>query len=63
MTTQTISPPLERISLPRRWLAGWGSVLLLVTSTLTSIGAIVLVSLVLTALVPVSYTHLRAHET
>lgn len=54
MTTQTISPPLKRISLPRRWLAGWGSVLLLVTSTLTSIGAIVLVSLVLTALVLVT---------
>ena len=54
MTTQTLTPSLERPSLPRRWLAGWGSVLLLITSALTSIGAMVLVSLVLTAVLLIS---------
>ena len=54
MTTQTLTPALERPSLPRRWLAGWGSVLLLITSALTSIGAMVLVSLVLTAVLLIS---------
>ena len=49
MTTQTITPPLARLSLPRRWLAGWGSVLLLLTSAVTSIGAMLLVTLVLVA--------------
>ncbi|CAM3910266.1 sensor histidine kinase [Janibacter anophelis] len=54
MTSQTISPPLERISLPRRWLAGWGSVLLLVTSTLTSIAAMLLMTLVLASVLLIS---------
>lgn len=54
MTSQTISPPLERISLPRRWLAGWGSVLLLVTSTLTSIAAMLLMTMVLASVLLIS---------
>lgn len=49
-----MNPPLERPSLPRRWLAGWGSVLLLVTSVLTSAVSMTLVLLILTAVVLVS---------
>lgn len=49
-----MNPPLERLSLPRRWLAGWGSVLLLVTSVLTAAAAWLFVSLVLLAVVLVS---------
>jgi len=44
-----MNPPLERLSLPRRWLAGWGSVLLLVTSVLTATVSLLLVSLVVVA--------------
>ena len=44
-----MNPPLERLSLPRRWLAGWGSVLLLVTSVLTATVSLLLVSLVVAA--------------
>ncbi|WP_338749714.1 sensor histidine kinase [Janibacter alittae] len=54
MTTQTMNPPLERLerpSLGRRWLAGWGSVLLLVTSVLTSFGAFVLTIAIVSAAV------------
>ncbi|WP_435201757.1 sensor histidine kinase [Janibacter sp. GS2] len=54
MTTQTMTPPLGRLSLPRRWLAGWGSVLLLVTSVVTSTVAMVLVVLILMAVVLIS---------
>ena len=49
-----MNPPLERLSLPRRWLAGWGSVLLLVTSVLTSALAMTLVILLITAALLVS---------
>lgn len=49
-----MNPPLERLSLPRRWLAGWGSVLLLLTSTLTSLASMVLVLLVVTAVLLIS---------
>lgn len=49
-----MNPPLERLSLPRRWLAGWGSVLLLLTSTLTSTASMVLVALVLASVLLVS---------
>ena len=44
-----MNPPLERLSLPRRWLAGWGSVLLLVTSVLTATVSLLLVSLFVAA--------------
>lgn len=54
MTTQTLSPPLERTSLPRRWLAGWGSVLLLATSTLTAFAALLLLTLMVVALALIS---------
>lgn len=46
MTTETISTPLPRPGPGRRWLAGWGSVLLLVTSLLTSVVALTVVALV-----------------
>ncbi len=49
-----MNPPLERPSLPRRWLAGWGSVLLLVTSVLTSALSMTFVVLVITAALLVS---------
>lgn len=49
-----MSPPLERPSLPRRWLAGWGSVLLLLTSTITSTVAMVFATLVVTAVLLIS---------
>ena len=44
VTTETMNPPQKRPGLGRRWLAGWGSVLLLVTSVLTSLGALLLTS-------------------
>lgn len=49
-----MNPPLARTSLPRRWLAGWGSVLLLLTSTVTSLGAMILVILVISAALLIS---------
>lgn len=49
-----MNPPLERLSLPRRWLAGWGSVLLLVTGVLTSAVATVLVILVVVSTLLIS---------
>lgn len=49
-----MNPPLERLSLPRRWLAGWGSVLLLVTGVLTSAVAMTLAALIITSVVLVS---------
>lgn len=39
-----MTPTLERPSLPRRWLAGWGSVLLLLTSVVTSFLAFLLIA-------------------
>ena len=54
MTTPTLTPPPERISLGRRWLDGWGSVLLLVTSTVTSIGAMVFTLLVVVSVVAIT---------
>ncbi|WP_170307609.1 sensor histidine kinase [Janibacter terrae] len=54
MTTATMTPPRERTGLPLRWFAGWGSVLLLLTSALTSIFAMVLVSLVVASVLLIS---------
>lgn len=45
---------LDRPSLGRRWLAGWGSVLLLVTSTLTSVVAMVFTALVIGSTVAIT---------
>lgn len=49
-----MTPPRERTGLPLRWFAGWGSVLLLLTSALTSIFAMVLVSLVVASVLLIS---------
>ncbi len=49
MTTQTLTPPLTRPGPARRWLDGWGSVLLLVTGVITAAVAGLLVSFVITA--------------
>lgn len=46
--------PLERPGLGRRWLAGWGSVLLLVTSVLTSVGAMALIVAIFVSVVLIS---------
>ncbi|WP_169702001.1 sensor histidine kinase [Janibacter terrae] len=54
MTTATMTPPRERTGLPLRWFAGWGSVLLLLTSALTSILGMVLVSLVVASVLLIS---------
>ncbi len=49
-----MTPPRERTGLPLRWFAGWGSVLLLLTSALTSILGMVLVSLVVASVLLIS---------
>lgn len=54
MTTETTAPTHERSALARRWLAGWWSVTLLVTSLATSIVAMVMLGLIFVAVMLIS---------